>query len=342
MQKPKHILVIRFSALGDVAMLVSVLNIFQKKYPEVKLTILTKSFFKPLFRDLEATIYAPDFKNEHKGILGLYKLAKQIKSLKIDAVADVHNVLRTKILKLFLFGTKFKQIDKGRKEKKALTNQKLFKQLKTTHQRYADVFEALGYPIDLNNNIALEPKKLSKSSQILTGQSTLPWVGIAPFAAFKGKMYPLDLMEKVIESLSKNNQVFLFGGGKTEVNVLNNIASKYANTINIAGQTNLGDQLDVISNLDVMLAMDSGNAHLAAMLGIKVVTIWGITHPYAGFYPFKQPMEFALLPSKKDYPLLPTSIYGNKCPENYLDVASTITPTRVISKVLEAIQKKPY
>lgn len=337
LQKPKHILIIRLSALGDVAMLVPVLAAFQKQYPEVKLTILTKAFLKPLFRDLNVTVYTPDFSNGHKGFFGLYKLAKELKQLKIDAVADVHNVLRTKILKLFFLGTKFKQIDKGRAEKKALTTNKIFKQLKTTHQRYADVFEALGYSINLDNPLEIMPKTLSQSAQLLTGKTTLPWIGIAPFAAFKGKMYPVNLMEKVIETLSKNHQILLFGGGDKEIEILDTIALNYPNTVNIAGKIGLGDQIDIISNLDVMLAMDSGNAHLAAMQGVKVVTIWGVTHPYAGFYPYQQPIENALLPSKKDFPLLPTSVYGNKYPKNYEDVASTIIPEKVVNTLLNVI-----
>ena len=84
--------------------------------------------------------------------------------------------------------------------------------------------------------------------------------------------------------------------------------------------------------------MDSGNAHIAAMLGVKVVTIWGLTHPYDGFYPFNQDKENALLVDKNQYPKIPTSIYGNKYPENYKDAIRTITPESVVSKITSILK----
>lgn len=334
MPKPKHILVIRLSAMGDVAMTVPVLQAFTKQYPEVKLTVLTRAFFKPFFRDLpNTTVYVSDLKGKHKGILGLFKLSRELKAFKIDAVADLHNVLRTKILKFFFFGKTFEQIDKGRAEKKALVKGDVFKQLKTTHERYADVFSKLEYAIDLSE----KPKPLTHSintkAQQLIGKDTNKWIGIAPFAQYASKMYPLDLLESVIEKLSNKYKILLFGGGQKEVEVLNGFQEKYTNVINLAGQLDLSEELNVISNLDVMIAMDSGNGHLAAMLGVKVMTIWNVTHPYAGFAPFGQSKTQQILPDRNKYPLIPTSIYGNKYPEGYEVAARTIPPENIVKQI---------
>jgi ADP-heptose:LPS heptosyltransferase len=146
-------------------------------------------------------------------------------------------------------------------------------------------------------------------------------------------MYPLDLLERVIATLTKTHKVVLFGGGKKEVETLNNIQNKYDNVINLAGRLSLDQELNVISNLDVMLSMDSGNAHIAAMLGRKVITIWNVTHPYAGFAPFNQNESYSLLVNRVQFPLIPTSIYGNKYPENYKEAARTIAPETVIKKI---------
>ncbi len=334
MPKPKHILVIRLSAMGDVAMTVPVLRAFTKQYPEVKLTVLTRDFFKPFFGDLpNTTVYAADLKGQHKGVLGLFKLSKELKTLNIDAVADLHNVLRTKILKLFFFGKTFEQINKGRTEKKALVKGEIFKQLKTTHERYADVFSTLGYVIDLSEKPKPLTHSISAKAQQLIGNDTNKWIGIAPFAQYTSKMYPLDLLETIIEKLSKNYKILLFGGGQKEVETLNRFQEKYTNVINLAGQLDLNEELNVISNLDVMIAMDSGNGHLAAMLGVKVMTIWNVTHPYAGFAPFGQPGTLQILPDRSKYPLIPTSIYGNKYPEGYEVAAGTILPESVIKQI---------
>lgn len=334
MPKSKHILVIRLSAMGDVAMSIPVLRAFSQQHPNIKLTVLTREFFKPFFRDLEnVTVFSADLKGRHKGFLGLYKLSKELKKLGIDQVADLHNVLRTKVLKFFFFGKTFKQVNKGREEKKALVEGHKFEQLKTTHERYADVFRNLGYTINLSNPSFPEQAKLDQSTQELLGKDIKNWIGIAPFAQYQSKMYPLDLLERVIATLSKTHKVVLFGGGKKEVETLNNIQNKYDNVINLAGRLSLDQELNVISNLDVMLSMDSGNAHIAAMLGRKVITIWNVTHPYAGFAPFNQNESYSLLVNRVQFPLIPTSIYGNKYPENYKEAARTIAPETVIKKI---------
>jgi len=331
---PKHILVIRLSAMGDVAMMVPVLRAFTKQYQEVKLTILTRTFFTPFFRDLEnISVFHADVKGKHKGVFGLYKLSKEVKALGIDAVADLHNVLRSKILKFFLFYIKCIQIDKGRAGKKALVSGQTFKQLKTTHQRYVDVFEKLGYKLDLSNSSFPDQSKLNDKTLVIVGADTLKWIGIAPFAAHESKMYPLYLMKEVIAKLSKTHKIVLFGGGQQEVEILHQFENDFENTINLAGKLSLDEELDVISNLDIMLSMDSGNAHLAAMLDKKVITIWGVTHPFAGFAPFNQPEDYALLSDRKKFPKIPTSIYGNKYPENYKEASRSISPGTIIKKI---------
>lgn len=325
--------------MGDVAMSVPVLRAFCKAYPNVKLTVLTRAFFKPFFRDLEnVTVFEADVKGNHKGVFGLYKLSRTLKRLDIDAIADLHNVLRSKILKLFLISKPCVQIDKGRAEKNALIKGERFEQLKTTHQRYADVFAKLGYPLDLTHPEFPEKIPLSDTLKTLLGTPNRGYIGIAPFAAFQGKVYDISKMKTVIAELSKTHKVLLFGGGQKEKAILETIAADNTNTISLAGQLCLDQELDVISNLSCMLAMDSGNAHIAAMLGVKVVTLWGVTHPYAGFYPFYQDKNNALLADREHFPRIPTSIYGNKQPEGYEVAINSISVQSVVNKVLSVIK----
>lgn len=340
-----HILVIRLSALGDVAMTVPVLRALTRSYPELKVTVLTKKPFTPIFDGMEnVSVHVADVKKRHKGLVGLYKLYKELKEYNIDAVADLHNVLRSRVLKKYFGLSKipFVELDKGRTEKKALTraSNKIFQQLKSTHQRYADVFAQLGFPIDLSEYRLLERKQLSKNVLESVRQDTKKWIGIAPFAAHEGKMYPLSLMQGIITKLNDTNKykILLFGGGATEVKQLEAIAEKHENALNMAGKLNLSEELELISNLDVMLSMDSGNSHLAANYGIPVVTLWGVTHPYAGFYPFGQPLENALMSDRERYPLIPTSVYGNKLPKGYESAMETINPEQIVDKLLKILE----
>ncbi|PWH84576.1 ADP-heptose--LPS heptosyltransferase RfaF [Algibacter marinivivus] len=324
--------------MGDVAMTVPVLRALTKQHPELKITVLTRAFFSPFFRDLEhVEVFPADVKGEHKGIFGLYKLARQLNKKKFYVIADLHNVLRSKMLKKFIRCKRFISIDKGRKEKRLLTSGQIFKQLKTTHQRYADVFRGLGYAVDLSKPSFPKKVALSTKLQELVNNHSKKCIGIAPFAAHEGKMYPLNLMKQVVEKLSEDNQVILFGGGKYESEILNEFENSFDNTINLAGKLSLDEEMDVISNLDVMLSMDSGNAHIAAMLGVKVITIWGVTHPFAGFTPFNQPQDYGLIADREKFPLVPTSIYGNKYPENYKEASSSVAPEVVVEKIKSII-----
>lgn len=326
--------------MGDVAMTVPVLKCFIETYPEVKITFLTKKTFAPLFAGLDKVqVYEADVKGRHRGLKGLRLLARELLLLDIDAVADLHNVLRSNILKTFfqIKGIPVKQIHKGRKEKRRLTrrNRKLMAPLKTTHQRYAEVFGALLYPLDLAAAGFLGRKKVNSSLRRLLGEEPKKWLGIAPFAAHQSKVYPEDLMKGVLLELQKEEtlKIFLFGGGPAEVETLQKWEKRFANTVSLAGRISFEDELAVISNLDAMLSMDSGNGHLAANFGVPVISIWGLTHPYTGFAPFRQPESHALLPDLTKYPAIPTSVYGKEVPEGYENVMRSIPVEQVVEKI---------
>ncbi|MGX1024435.1 glycosyltransferase family 9 protein [Psychroflexus sp. MBR-150] len=337
----KHILTIRLSAMGDVAMTVPVINTLLKTHKDLKLTVLTKPQFKVLFDFIpRVNVVCAEVKTKHKGLNGLYRLSRELKSLNLSEVADLHDVLRSKILDLFLFfqGLKIKKINKGRAEKKALVRpkRKIYKPLKTSVERYADVYKKLGYNIDTNHLELLKQQDLDASiREDLDFNPSKKQLGIAPFATHNGKVYPSDLMEEVIKNLAQNTSlnIYLFGGGKLETSRLQQWAKPYNNVYSIAGRYNFKTELCLISNLDAMLSMDSGNAHLAAMFGVKVFTIWGQTHPYAGFAPIGQTQNEQILPDRTQFPLLPTSIYGNKKIEGYQNVMRSIEPQEVITKV---------
>ncbi|WP_317041742.1 glycosyltransferase family 9 protein [Tenacibaculum agarivorans] len=343
MNTKTHIIVFRLSAMGDVAMTVPVIKNLVKQHPKAQITFVSKQFLQPLFEDIpNVTFFAAKVNNRHKGFLGLIRLYKDLNKNKPTHFADLHNVLRSKIVRgLFSFfsNAKIAKIDKGRKEKKALTRKenKVFKQLKSSHERYVDVFKKLGIQINLQSDSSKKAQLNTFNTQKL-GSKEKKWIGIAPFAAFESKTYPLDLMEKVIQKLSNEDlQLFLFGG-KADIETLEEFQSKYSNVISVAGQLNgLKNELNLIANLNVMLSMDSANAHLAAMQNTKTIILWGNTHPYAGFAPFNQPSDYSIVPDLKNYPLLPCSVYGNRTFEGYEDVMRSIEPEIIVDKVLEIL-----
>ena len=320
--------------MGDVAMTVPVVYAFAKANPDLKITFLSKPFFKPIIETIpNINFVAAETNGKHKGIAGLWKLSQELKALGITQIADLHNVLRSKILKLFM-GVQSAYIDKGRAEKKALTRAKNkdFRPLKTTVQRYVEVFEELGYA---TFNPEVLPKPVSNDTVLhFTKLDAKKWIGIAPFAAHQGKQYPLDLMREVIIGLDKSTDVrlFLFGAPQEKEQLLE-LSKDCDSCTMVAGTLTFKDEINLVAQLDGMLSMDSGNGHLAAMFGVPTVTLWGVTHPYAGFAPFGQESH-CLVSDREQYPLIPTSVYGNIVTEGYEDVMRSIAPEMVINHLI--------
>ena len=93
----------------------------------------------------------------------------------------------------------------------------------------------------------------------------------------------------------------------------------------------------VISNLDVMISMDSANGHIASLFGVNVITIWGATHPFTGYSPFNQPNKNSIIPDLKKFPEVPVTIYGSKCPKDYHNAINSIRPEIIFKRVKQIV-----
>ena len=258
--------------MGDVALTVPVVQAALEQNENTCITILTRKAFIPLFHGLEVAFVVPDLYGRHKGIFGLYRLFRELKSkCQWDTVLDLHDVLRSKILRTFfkLSGTPVHQIDKGRKEKKALISKenKVFVKLKHTSERYADVFRRAGYELNLSK-VKSSKKNFTIPDQFL--ESLNPkissWIGIAPFAQHDFKVYPIKKMQQVVDLLAeKGHQVFIFGGGENEKKKAEDLCAGKSNVTNLIGRFPLENELGLLSKMDLVLSMDSANMHMAAL-----------------------------------------------------------------------------
>jgi ADP-heptose:LPS heptosyltransferase len=339
----QHVLVIRLSAMGDVAIMAPVLNALLKQHPQLSVTLLTLAKWAPIFAAIPRLKTVPvETKGIHKGIIGLWRLSQSLKKEGFIAIADLHGVLRSRLLCFFLFlsGHKYARIVKGRAEKKALTRleNKIFKPLKHSSIRYGEVFAKLGFPITLDPSTVLSkpPKKPETTG---ADQSNFTTIGVAPFAAHKGKQYPLDLMIQALEIFSrlagkdqKEIRFVFFGGGPVETPKIKALCKQFPHSSH-GLSLSFEQELQVIAHLDFMVAMDSGNAHLAAMYAVPTLTLWGNTHPYAGFAPVFQTEKNRLLSDRITYPGLPTSVFGKEVPKGYEKVMESIAPAEVAEKM---------
>ncbi|MDR1886681.1 MAG: glycosyltransferase family 9 protein [Prevotellaceae bacterium] len=341
------ILVIRLSAMGDVAMTVPVLYSFIDKYPQIKLSVLSQKSYGTFFSSAKVHFIGIELRY-YEGLKGLYSLFKVLKKERFDLVLDLHDVLRSNILRFFfrfIGGTKVFVVDKGRKDKRALTRAKnrIRRPLRTTIERYADVFKAAGFEIkpDFTNLYEPDVDISDRVAAILPTENKSAYIGIAPFAAHQGKIYPPEKMAEVLDYLSaKGFNLFLFGGGNSEKMQLQEWESKFPHCISVAGKLTLRDELQLIGKLDLMVSMDSANMHLASLVGTTVVSVWGATHPYAGFTGWGQSPDNIV---QLDKPCRPCSVYGNKpCRLSDTPYACMreISPSMIIERIMSVIGKQ--
>lgn len=339
----EHIVVLRFSAMGDVLMTVPVVDAFARRYPDVRLTVVSRAWSKPIFALLPPNVsfVVADLKETHHGWSGLNLLGRKLLSLQPTAIADLHDVLRTQWLRLrlWLSGRRVRKIHKGRLMRHAFIHASHKVQQLTVFEKYADVFRRLGYTdfhVDFRSLFPVggAPLESVLPHFDLAARPEPNWVGIAPFAAHEGKIYPLSMMEEVVSRLSARGdvRVFLFGAGKKEGATLEAWSQRYPHVESMVGQLKgMGEELALISHLKVMVSMDSGNMHLASLAAVPVISIWGATHPLGGFMGYGQPLSNAL---QADLPCRPCSVYGQKaCKFGDYRCLTSIKPETVTQKI---------
>lgn len=347
--KPKAIsnaLVVRFSAIGDVAMTVPSLYGACHANPDVRFIFVTRSSMASIFINAPSNlvVVGVDLKKEYKGLKGMRRLFRELTDrYDIDAVVDLHDVIRTKYLRLLarLKGLRVSRIHKGRKGKHALTrrNNKVMLPLETSRARYRDTFNRLGLTPDESFIGLFGGQKAAPAMYAAIRGPRVEgerWVGIAPFAKHEGKIYPEKMMEEVVARLSRvpSMHVFLFGGGEHEREVLKGWQERYPGVRSLAeGRYGFATELALLSNLDCMVSMDSANMHLASLVDIPVVSIWGATHPYCGFKGWRQTDDNII-----QLPLTcrPCSVFGDKpCYRGDYLCLNGIKPSVVVSKIFD-------
>lgn len=342
----KKVLIIRFSSLGDLAISVPLVKAVCEKYPEYYFFMLSRPYAADLMQinNSNFNFIGADVNHKYHGFFGLLRLFIRKKLYKMDIICDFHGNIRSYILAFFSFLC-FKRIyfiKKGRRDRKELVRRKdkVFSQKRTSFQRYADVLAKAGFnvpgPVFFTD---ADKSGYMESVSGVFGEKRGKWIGIAPFAKHKGKIYPVEKTEEVVSFFAGKSgyKIFLFGGGDDEFKILNAWKNKYDNVIIASGKGILFD-IKIISCLDVMLSMDSANLHLSSLVGTPVVSVWGATHRYAGFYGLGQDLQNIV-----EVPLScrPCSVYGNvPCYRNDYACLNEISSGQIIDKMLSVLKNE--
>ncbi len=357
-----HLLIIRFSALGDVLMSVPVIDALARQYPDLRITVVSRPYVGSVMCLLPENVsFVGVNLKQYQGLAGLKRLFAELKALQPTAVADFHNVLRTIYLR-FLFklnGIPTAYLNKDRRQRKKFIAAAVKTQQRTSFEGYQHVLAELGYsvqidwhqPFSLFGNVSrlgmgtsAETNASAKSDTQFGTDSKQEEafsakenaIGVAPFAAHKGKIYPLDKMEQVVAQLSQNTHIYLFGAGAEEKALMEEWERKYPNVESVVGRlADMGEELHLMSRLRLVLAMDSGNMHLASLAGVPVISIWGATHPLSGFLGWGQSMDNVI---QEDLPCRPCSIYGNKpCRFGDYRCLTNIPPERIVGIISKLV-----
>lgn len=343
-----NVLVVRFSAIGDVAMTVPSLYGACHAHPGVRFIFVTRASMTSIFLNApeNLVVVGVDLKSDYRGLAGMRRLFGELRGrYDIDGVVDLHDVIRTKYIRLLarMRGIKVSRIHKGRKGKHALTrkNNKVMLPLETSRSRYRAAFSRIGLAPDESFSGLFSA---GKADPAVFSEITPPrkpgehWVGIAPFAKHRGKIYPVEMMEEVVAKLSnvEGMRIFLFGGGDYERDVFRQWQDRYPGVVSLAeGRYGFATELALASNLDCMVSMDSANMHLASLVDIPVVSIWGATHPYCGFKGWRQDDANII-----QLPLTcrPCSVFGDRpCYRGDYLCLNGIKPAIVTDKILSIL-----
>lgn len=323
-----------------------------RRYPDVRITVLSRPFARTFFENLAPNVnfMEADLKGEYKGFKGLNALYRRLAAKQFTHVADLHAVLRSEYLRLrFNLGHfKVKHIDKHRRLRKQLVkpSNKQKQPMPSSFENYAEVFAKLGFPIDHNDFRSIfqdEGGYLSTLPEAIGEKHTgEQWIGIAPFAAHIGKVYPPHLMEQVVRRLTEcypHCRIFLFGRGEQENQYFPQWAQAMPQCTNVGWHLDtMRQELILMAHLDVMLSMDSANMHMASLTGIPVVSVWGATHPMAGFMGWHQSIDNAV---QLDMDCRPCSIYGKKpCQYGDYRCLTGIKPETIVDKISVLLTKQ--
>ncbi len=331
-------------------MTVPVVYSLARCYPDVRITMLRRAYARPLFEHMphNVSFMEADIKREYRGVRGLNALYRRLTAKNFTAIADLHCILRSDYLRMRFNIDRYKaaHIDKHRAGRRMLTasSNKRLVQLPTLFRDYADVFERIGYPVTLDfksvfppegGDLGLLPPPFNKPKE-----GTQKWIGIAPFAEHEGKTYPPRLMEKVFCMLKDHHpdcRIYFFGGKEKDGDVVKEWCGKYewcTDASKLPGGT--GDELILMSHLDLMITMDNACMHTASIVGTPVVSVWGATHPYAGRTGWGQSPGNAV---QIDLPCRPCSITGSKhCLRGDCFCMKNIPPEQIIERAEIAIR----
>ncbi len=312
-------LIIRFSSIGDIILTTPVVRCLKKQFPEAEVHFVTKKNYKSL---LENNPYIDQvFLLESS----LFDLLKLLKSKDYDFVIDLHNNLRSGIIKNYLRIFSWLNLFQEKSSLKTFSFDKLnfskwilvkFKKniLPNVHivDRYLKTLSSFGIKNDNEGLDYFIPESDIFDLYNLPENYQKDYVVYAIGGQHETKKLPLKKMIELCETIQKS---LILIGGKEDFEQGEKLASELQEKkeiMNLCGKLNLNQSASIIKQSDLVYTHDTGMMHVAAALKKNIISIWGNTMPALGMYPYQTNFEVI---ENKDLHCRPCSKIGyNKCP----------------------------
>lgn len=319
------VLLLRFSSIGDIVLTTPVIRTVKTQVDNVEVHFATKAAYKSL---VESNPYV-----DKVHCLGdkLMDLVKDLRKEKFDFVIDLHNNLRTRIIKLLL-GVKSSSFDKLNFEKWLMVN---FKINKLPHLHIVERYLAAAAPLGVrNDSLGLDyfiPEKDQVPLDWLPEEVGKGYVAYAIGAQHFTKKLPV---ERMIELCDKINKPVVLLGGKEDFENGEKVRLFFEKTVestsyekglkelnkktviyNACGKFNLNQSASIVKQAQYVFTHDTGLMHIAAAFRKEIFSIWGNTIPLFGMYPYRT--RFTILENNK-VGCRPCSKIGyDKCPKGH-------------------------
>jgi len=267
------LLIVRFSSIGDIVLTSPVPRI-AKEQLKAEVHYVTKSQYVSL---LENSPHIDKIYSFEKNINEVIPL---LKKEKYDYIIDLHNSLRSKILK-YKLKIKSKVVDKKNPDKWKMVNLKSKITIPHIVNRYIAPLERLGCHNDEKglDFFYKKDKMLFEKYNIPT-----PYICISLGAKHFTKKIPINVIIDIISGINKN--IVLIGGNDVIDEALEIEKNIDKPLVNLVGKINIPQSAQIIDYCEKLLTADTGMMHIAAALKKETIVLWGNTVPEFGMYPY--------------------------------------------------------
>ena len=322
MTQSNEIAVIRFSSIGDIVLTIPVLYQLGKKYPQHKITFITKDGFEDLISALPVVSHVDTIKKNET----IQSFKKRINFNKFSIIVDLHDNIRSRLLTA---GSNAKVFRYNKERLKRLAILFFKKRIENPIPIWKKYLSAIHSDDIVPNFTMVLPKYASLLHEKKLPNS--PFLVIAPGASWESKEWPLSNYQSLAELLHKAQINIVTIGANKDREVENIILQECGDLVSpLVGELTIAESAFVISRAQAVLTVDTGMMHIANSYNIPMTVLFGSTVKEFGFYPYSNKAKVL----EVDISCRPCSLTGKRsCPKKHHNCMNKITAQSVFNSI---------